>query len=62
MANKYIVKYFLGKLTFGKIETFEINVEANNEEQAKKIAKMQLKYGQHLGQKPRIFMVELDNS
>jgi|WetSurSiteA1Bulk_404760.scaffolds.fasta_scaffold00222_34 hypothetical protein len=62
MCNKYVVKFFLGKLTYGKIEIFEIHVEANNEEQAKEIAKMQLKYGQKLGQKPRIFAVELDNS
>jgi hypothetical protein len=60
MPNKYIIKYFLGKLTCGKIETFQIHVEANNEEQAKEIAIMQLKYGQKVGQKLHIFAVELD--
>lgn len=61
MSNKYIVKYFLGKLAFGEIKTFQIHVEANNEEQAIELAKMQLKYGQKIS-KPRIFSVELDNS
>jgi hypothetical protein len=61
MCNKYIVKYFIGKLNYGKINTFTIHVEANNEEQAIEVAKMQLKYAQKITN-PRIFAVELDNS
>jgi hypothetical protein len=59
MSNKYVVKYFLGKLPYGKIKTSEIHVEANNEEQAIELAKMQLKYGQKI-RNPRIFSIELD--
>ena len=61
MTKKYVVKYFLGKLEYGVIKTFQIYVEANSEEEAKKIAIIQLKYGQRIT-KPRIFAVELDNS
>ena len=61
MTTKYIVKYFLGKLNYGIIKTFQIYVEANSEEEAKKIAVMQLKYGQKISN-PRIFAVELDKS
>jgi hypothetical protein len=53
MINEYIVHYFIGKMKiqYGRManERFCTYVSAHDEEEAKKLAKIQIKYGQGKG-------------